>query len=294
MIQKIVKSLFVAALFTATTYAQESNIQTYTPSKLLHKGQVDVKWFNNFYSQTEDTWRGDHPRENYFTATFETFYGVSENSRFNVGLVFNVKSNNIGGKSWFSPINFANEEGISRAGFTSIAPSISFQPLKNVGNFSIRTGVFIPLVDYEQENNVYLDKKSYVWETKFFYDYTFPSGKWQLFTELDTQFNLGEEDTYDNNGTSEGGFANNSLGLPVSAFVSYFPTSKSTVYLQTQQYFLIDLGNDFGQEYTQLGIGGKYQVTRALNIEVSYTNFVRGSDTGFGETLNLGLRFISN
>lgn len=294
MIQKIVKILFVAALFTVTTYAQESNIQTYTPSKLLHKGQVDVKWFNNFYTQTEDPWRGDHPRENYFTATFETFYGVSENSRFNIGLVFNVKSNNIGGKSWFSPLSFVNEEGVSRAGFTSIAPSISFQPLKNVGNFSIRTGVFIPLVDHEKENGVYLDKKSYVWETKFFYDYTFPSGKWQLFTELDTQFNFGEKYKEDANKTSEGGFANNSLGLPVSAFVSYFPSSKSTVYLQTQQYFLIDLGNDFGQEYTQLGIGGKYQVTRALNIEVSYTNFVRGSDSGLGETLNLGLRFISN
>lgn len=294
MIQKIVKSLFLATLFTATTHAQESNILTYTPSKLLHKGQIDVKWFNNFYTQTEDAWRGEHPRENYFTATFETFYGVSENSRFNVGLVFNVKSNNIDGKSWFSPLSFANEEGVSRSGFTSIAPSISFQPLKHVGNFSIRTGVFIPLVDHETENGVYLDKKSYVWETKFFYDYTFPSGKWQLFTELDTQFNFGEKKNNDLNGTYEGGFANNSLGVPVSAFISYFPTSKSTVYLQTQQYVLIDLGNKFSQEYTQLGIGGKYQVTRALNVEVSYTNFVRGSETGFGETLNLGLRFISN
>jgi hypothetical protein len=293
MIQKIVKNLFLATLFTATTHAQESNILTYTPSKLLHKSQVDVKWFNNFYTQTEDPWRGEHPRENYFTTTFETFYGVSENSRFNVGLVFNVKSNNIGGKSWFSPLNFENKEGISRAAFTSIAPIISFQPIKNVGNFSIRTGVFIPLVDYEKENGVYLDKKSYVWETKFFYDYTFPSGKWQLFTELDTQFNFGEEYIEDNN-TSEGGFANNSLGVPVSAFVSYFPTHKSTVYLLTQQYVLIDLGNKFSQEYTQLGFGGKYQVTRVLNVEASYTNFVRGSDTGFGETLNLGLRFISN
>ena len=201
MIQKITKLLVIALFISGVSYAQESNIRTYTPSKLLRKGQVDVKWFNNFYSQTEDTFRGEHERENYYTATFETFYGVSENSRFNVGLVFNVKSNNIGGQSWFSPLNFKNEDGVSRAGLTSITPSISFQPIEHIGNFSIRTGVTIPLVDHETKEGVYLDKKSYIWETKFFYDYTFPSGDFQIFTELDTQFNFGEEDTYDDNGT---------------------------------------------------------------------------------------------
>lgn len=291
---KIVTTALVGFIFAFYAQAQESNIQTYTPSKLLKKGQLDIKWFNNFYSETENTFVGKIPRQNFYTATFETFYGVNENSRFNIGLVFNVKSNNVGGKSWLSPINFANEQGVARAGLTSVAPSISFQPIEHIGNFSIRTGVFIPLIAHETEYGVYLDKKSYVWETKFFYDYTFPSKKWQVFTEIDTQFNFGKEDTYDENGTSEGGFANNSLGVPLSAFVSYFPSSKSTVYVQAQQYALIDLGNKFSQEYTQLGIGSKYQLTTTLNLEVSYTNFVRGSDTGLGETLNLGLRFISN
>jgi len=292
---KTLTTLAMSIFMVGISFSQESNIRTYTPSKLLRKGQVDLKWFNNFYSERKSTFtNGNQPRINFYTSTFETFYGVNENSRFNVGLVFNIKSNNIGGQSWLSPINFKNEEGISRIGLTSITPSISFQPIEHLGNFSIRTGLTIPLIDYEQENNVYLDKKSYVWETKFFFDYTFPSGDWQLFTELDTQFNFGEEDSYDINGTSQGGFANNSLGIPVSAFISYFPTSLSTIYIQTQQYVLIDLGNEFSQEYTQLGIGAKYQISSAINIEVSYTNFVRGSDTGLGETLNLGLRFISN
>lgn len=299
MNQKITKLLVIALLISGISYAQESNIRTYTPSKLLNKGQVDVKWFNNFYSETNGTFPDENgntnfPRKNFYTATFETFYGVSENSRFNVGLVFNVKSNNIGGKSWFSPLNFKNDDGVSRAGLTSITPSISFQPIEHIGNFSIRTGITIPLVDHETKQGVYLDKKSFIWETKYFYDYTFPSGDFQLFTELDTQFNFGEEDTYDDNGTSEGGFANNSLGVPVSVFFSYFPSDNFTIYAQAQQYVLIDLGNEFSQEYTQLGLGLKYQVSRAINIETSYTNFVRGSDTGFGETINLGLRFISN
>ena len=57
---------------------------------------------------------------------------------------------------------------------------------------------------------------------------------------------------------------------------------------------LIDLGNDFSQEYTQLGLGMKYQITKKINLETSYTNFVRGSDTGLGETINFGIRFLSN
>lgn len=293
MTLKITKLLFIALLISGISHAQESNIRTYTPSKLLKKGQMDVKWFNNFYSQTEDTFRGEHDRENYYTATFETFLGTHENSRFNIGLVFNVKSNNIGGKSWFSPLAFANEKGVSRAGITSITPTISFQPIEHIGNFSIRTGITIPLVTHEKEAGVFLDRKSWVWESKFFYDYTFPSGDFQLFTELDTQFYFGEAYS-ETNGTSEGGFSNNSLGLPLSVFFSYFPANNFTLFVQAQQYMLIDLGNDFSQEYTQLGLGMKYQITKKINLETSYTNFVRGSDTGLGETINFGIRFLSN
>lgn len=282
-------------LFTATTLvAQESNIKTYTPSKLLKNEQMDFKFFANFYSQNEKTPEGIIPRENYFTTTLEVFRGISENSRINVGLVANIKSNNVGDQNWFSPINFKNEDGVSRAGLTSIAPTISFQPFSQIGNLSIRSAIIIPLISHETENGVYLDKKSWVWENKIFYDYTFPSGNFQLFSELDTQLNLGKEDSYDQNSTSEGGFANNSLGLPLSVFFSYFPTNNFTLYAQTQQYVLVDLGNEFSQEYTQVGFGMKFQITRKINIETSYTNFVRGSDTGLGETINFGLRFLSN
>jgi hypothetical protein len=32
---------------------ETSNIQNYTPSKLLENGKWDVKWFNNLYTQTK-------------------------------------------------------------------------------------------------------------------------------------------------------------------------------------------------------------------------------------------------
>lgn len=293
--KKLISLLFLIGIILngfaqedSTVVQEISNIRKYTPSKLLKKGQWDIKWFNNFYSQTKSTFtEGKEPRANFLTSSFEIFTGVSENSRINVGVVIYVRSSTLSStnneQGWFSPIKFKNEDGVSRAGLTSIGPSISFQPFRNSGNFSIRSSFFIPLIDNEVENGVFLDKNSYIWENKFFYDYTFPNGKFQLFTELDTQLNLGDEDE---------GFANNSLGVPMSVFFSFFPTNNFTVFGEFQQYFLIDLGNEFSQDYTQLGIGIKFQVNKVLNLETSYTNFVRGTYTGLGETINFGVRTI--
>ena len=53
-----------------------------------------------------------------------------------------------------------------------------------------------------------------------------------------------------------------------------------------------DLGNEFAQDFTAVGAGAKYQLTDAINIEFLQTNFVRGNNTGLGQTYNLGLRSL--
>jgi hypothetical protein len=55
---------------------------------------------------------------------------------------------------------------------------------------------------------------------------------------------------------------------------------------------LIDINNDFSQDFTAVGGGFKYQLTKELNIETLYTTFVRGNDTGLGQTFNIGLRAL--
>ena len=125
--------------------------------------------------------------------------------------------------------------------------------------------------------------KSYIWQNRFFYDYTFPSRKFQLFTELGTRFFFGEKGK---------GYANNSIELAPGAFLSYFPSQKFTVLTFLQHAQLVDLGNNFSQNYTATGLGAKYQLSRALNIETIYSKFIRGNDTGLGQSFNLGLRAI--
>jgi hypothetical protein len=58
MKNRFLKSICIAILlitFNAVNQEDDtvkSNIQTYTPSKLLSKGQWDIKLFNNLYTET--------------------------------------------------------------------------------------------------------------------------------------------------------------------------------------------------------------------------------------------------
>ena len=287
---KKIKNYFLTAGILFCTFIgfsqdapQGSNIQNLTPSKLIGKGQWDIKWFNNLYTETEDTFNGDIPRNVFFTSTVDIFTGVGENRRVNLGVLLEFRSNTVGGRGLFDFLSFDGEEGTARSGFTSFAPAIKFVPFKNVNNFSIQSAFFIPLVDNETENGVFLDQNGFIWQNRFFYDHTFPGKKWQIFSELNSELNLGDE---------VDSFANNSLRLTPGVFVSYFPSSNFTVLALVQHSQLVDLGNNFTQDFTAVGGGLKFQLSEPLNLEFLYTNFVRGSNTGLGQTFNIGLRAV--
>ena len=274
-------------IFSANGFAQDvsiskSNIQSYTPSKLLKKGELDVKWFNNLYTETKfadgNGTSISKLRENYFTTSIDLFTGVSDTNRLNIGLLLEYRSNTVGGRKTLSVFNFENANS-SRNGLSSFAPAIKFQPFKNVSNFSVQTAFHIPLIKNEIENGVFLDQTAYTFQNRFFYDYTFSSTKWQLFAELNTEYNFGYEAS----------FANKTFVFAPGIFMSYFPSDTSTIlgFVQHSQRV-----GDFKQNYTALGFGGKYQLSKKLNLEVLYSKFVRGESTGLGESFNLGLRYL--
>lgn len=287
---KKIIALLVFSVITFSGFSQEeeddqskSNIQTYTPSKLLKKGQWDIKWFNNLYTETEARFNGvkaDKARETYFTSSFDIFTGVSENSTFNVGLLFDIRSNVIGDRSALDVFSFDGERGTARSGFTSVAPVVKFNPLKNVSNFTVQSAFHIPLLSQESDaQGVFLDQTAYTFQNRFFYDYTLPSRDWQLFTELNTEYNFGDDAS----------FANNTFVLAPGVFMSYFPSNKSTVLGFVQHFQRV---GDFKQDFTALGFGGKYQLTKTLNLEALYSKFVRGENTGLGQSFNIGLRAL--
>lgn len=293
---------FLLLLTSFQSFAQEdsiaveqSNIQNYTPSKLLEKGKWDVKWFNNLYTQTRAESNGtisDVPRSTFFTTSLEVFTGASNNKKFNVGLIVEYRYNIFEFRD--DPlISFINSDDKTRSGLSHIAPSVKIAPFSALPRFSIQSSFFIPVFDKETNANGFLAQKSYIWQNRFFYDYTFKGDKFQLFSELGTRLFFGEKlNNNDGSQNEKGGFANNSLELAPGIFLSYFPTNKFTVLTFVQHAQLVDLGNDFSQNYTAIGAGAKYQLTKVLNLETLYSKFVRGNDTGLGQSFNLGLRAI--
>jgi hypothetical protein len=164
-----------------------SNIQNYTPSKLLEKGKWDIKWFNNLYTQTRRNDKGntfDEPRTNYFTTSIEAFAGVTDSKKINLGLIIELRSNTFADQSTTSVFGFKNEAGKARVGLSHIAPSIKIAPFESLPRFSIQSSFFIPLLKEESNANGYLANKSFIWQNRFFYDYTFAGNKFQLFSDF--------------------------------------------------------------------------------------------------------------
>lgn len=289
-------SIFLAAAFISFAgFSQEeeqeqeekNNLQVFTPSKLLNKGQWDIKWFNGLYTQTKVTGANssdsqDAARANFFTSTVEVFTGISENNRINVGGIIEFRSNTFAGRQALSVFSL-EDTNTDRKGISSIAPSVKIQPFESVSNFSFQSAIHIPLLEKGDENNNpngFLDQTAWSFQNRFFYDYTFPSGDWQLFTELNTEYGFGDDKS----------FANNTFLVVPGVFMSYFPTQKATVlgFVQHSERF-----GDFEQDNTAVGFGGKYQLTDVLNIEVLYSNIVRGFNfQGLGETYSIGLRAL--
>ena len=284
------KAPFLVLMFLSfyCTYAQDSNIQIYTPSKLMQSGQWDVKWFNNLYTETlsinDKKETLSSPRRNFFTSSLDVFTGLNAAAIWNLGVHLEYRSNTIEGLDLLAPFSF-KERPEQRRGLTRIAPAIKVAPFSNLNNFSIQSSFSFPLFDEEVIQGVYLDQKGYVWQNKAFYDYSSSNGSFQVFSELNLEYNFGEKDA---------SYANDSLRLSPGVFVSYFPSQNFTVLALIQHSSLIPINNDFSQNYSAIGAGLKYQINQTLNIEGLYTNFIRGNSTGLGKTINLGLRAVIN
>ena len=289
------KKLFVLLCFICClVHGQEeldqpqSNIQTYTPTKLLSQGQWDIKWFNNLYTEVkrkdENGDKINFPRQNFFTSSLDVFTGVSSSNRLNVGVLLEYRSNTILGKNILAPFGFSRQS-YRRSGLSSIAPAIKYTPIKSWARFAIQTSFSFPLFENETEDGIFLDQKGYTFQNRFFYDYLAPNGVIQIYSELNTEFSFGEDTA---------SFANDSFRLTPGVFVSYFPSPNTTLLGLVQHSQLLDLGNSINQRFTAIGGGAKFQLNQILNLELIYTNFVWGNNSGLGQTFNLGLRGLFN
>lgn len=273
---------------------KSSGGQSFNAGSLLRKGQFDFTLFNTLYTQTKSNWLAvDYSgnRETFNTHLIQMTYGVSKSKRVNIGLDINFKSSGSSTDSTVSGIATAfdyKNTSTTRVGITSVGLRLKLQPFKKVSNFTMQSTLLAPTIKFAEGNSdlYWADWERLTWWDQFFYTKTF--GKFQLFTELDLLFRF---KIYDNQISM--------LDIPMSAFLSYFPTNKITIYAMSQHVPRITnqklISNDWviPSNYTASGLGFKYQFNRGLNLELLYSNFWRGTNSGLGSTFNIGIKYIT-
>lgn len=277
------------ALNTKSAAANQSegefSLQSYTPSTLLRPGQIEVKVFNNLYTQTsffnEDRENTDqNSRSSFFSGITTAFYGLTPN--VNIGLDIYVRSvrNDDEDSSPFALFKFDSDQN-SRTALTQVGPKLKVSPFESLRSLSFQTTVLFPLASNldggdTSENQPFLDFDGIQWFNQVFYDRSLSDNtliylEGGFFARFDSEF----EDFF----------------TPLKAIFSYFPTQSSTLYIPTEFTSFWQDGSVNGY-YAQFGLGAKYQLTNNLEIEGLFTDFSFGKSQGAGQTFNLGFRFI--
>lgn len=276
---------------------EETNLQTFNAGSLLRKGQFDFTLFNSLYTQTKyrsgdgEVFEGN--RESFYTSLIQVTYGVTKSKRFNIGLDINFKGNGRSSNdllgSATDAFRFTNTDS-TRVGITAVGPRIKWQPLKKVSNFTVQSTFTIPTIkSSEGASDLYwADWNRYIWWNQFFFVKTFT--KFQLFTEADLWFRFQRNNEQISH-----------VDIPLSVIGSYFASNKLTFYALAQHNTRAPLNfsgeptNDFisYSDYTSLGAGVKYNLKSNLTLELLYTNFVRGNNSGLGNSINLGIKWVT-
>ena len=262
------------------------DLQSLSPSALLPNGQIELKIFNNLYTQTsffnsamEKVDQGN--RSNFLTSIISATYGL--NSSVNLGIDFWLRSSSQVEES-ASPFSlFSFDANRQRTAISRFGPRIKFVPFKSgsLQNLSIQSSFLIPTIS-ELSGNIdffYLDDDSYFFINQFLYD-AILSKELSLYLELGVWMKLNRDDL----------FENINYNLPLKLFVNYYVTSRFTLYAMNEFNYGF---NSFSDSYfDQSGIGAKYLILPNVELEGLVTDFLLGKSQGAGSTFNLGIRLI--
>lgn len=280
MTKKYVQLIVLLAVGISTTsFSQELNLQRITPSAIMKEGQVEIKIFNNLYTQqaffngtSEKTEIGF--RENYFTSA--NYFLIGVNSWLNVG-----------GEVWINSVKRNTDPVQKRTELAYIAPKIKVAPFKALERFSL-TSTFLIAVAKDMQgggdpNEPFLAFDNNVWVNQLFYDQQLGEN-WQVFFELSGWMYFKKKKVEE---------SSNFFRMPAKAIISYFPSNKITLYAISELMTQFGQTNFVESYYVQMGPGIKYQVLPGkIELEGLYTKFLAGKNQGAGATYNLGLRVI--
>ncbi len=269
----------------------ETNI--YFPTRLYRKGEGELKFFNNYYTQSDNG-----IRSNFFSTFVQLLIGT--NKRVNLGFDLKFRSVSSGSVRLLDALNFRNQSfsdinGLStfaRIGISGIGPRIKYQPFKNKPNINfLHTVYFVPMDEAEGNGEFgYSDYNNLQFFNQVFVEKELSPTR-RLFLDIGLHFEnirLGVHRNFQH-------FT--PIQMPVSIFYNYFPDPVATIYATATFAQRIDLvfnaDTDTRADYSlwgQIGLGGKYIFSNFIELELLYTRFFISSFERKAHTFNLGIR----
>ncbi len=263
--------------------AIDRQLQNFTPSTMLRRGEMEIKLFNNLYTQTayfddNGTRRQQGGRSTYFTGIVYVLAGVSPRINAGADVYFKSVRNDAAGSSPLSVFRFGSGPN-ARTAVAIIAPKIKFVPFPALTRLAVQMQLLIPVAsDLQgmQGNRPFLEYDDVQWWTQFFYDHRF-SPEVYLYLENGVYIRFDRTDP--------------ALLTPVKAIVNYLPTHRWTTYVQAELAPTWD-GFGWSNYYSQVGAGVKFFLRPNLELESLVTVFPFGKNGGAGQTYNFGIRWV--
>lgn len=276
----------------------------YYATNLYEKGEFEIQFFNNYYTQREtgELSENNFGRYNFFNSFLNATIGL--NSTFNISLSLKFRSvsqNLTNNEGLWDALNFRNDgfiynqnaelEGYTRFGLAALYPGIKYNPFKDHPNISFYHAVHIPL-GYELEGNDdfgFLDWENITIHSNMYYTKDISHDQ-VLFLDVGLLFeNVG---TFWFNGDT--GFSQ--IGAPVTLIYSFFPNYTFSYYglINLAPRVAINFGDSNEVKlapFGQIGGGVKYFLSEKLEAELLYTFFYDGVQNRRAHTFNLGFRY---
>jgi hypothetical protein len=254
---------------------------------ILDRGSVEVKLFQNIYTQTQKfdrNWEIQDldQRSTFYTGSLEILYGLDNRVNIGADVFYKAVLNHEKEDLPAEVLAFQKNQNAHHA-FNAVFPKIKWLPFEGWDQYTIEAGFFIPIASDQKgmdHDRPYLAAGQYEFWVENFYVHNIGSD-FQLFGELDAYWRMGENELTDNT---------SAFRTPVKAFFSYFFFDRWSAYAMAE--FNPTWGDDlWSSAYNQNGLGVKYQLTNSIEAELLYTDFTAGKNGGAGKTFNLGLRF---
>jgi hypothetical protein len=258
-------------------------------SVMMNKNQLEINLFNTILSTTSA--RNDdgelynlNSRTTYLFNTLQLTYGVSKNSRLNLGLDIHLSSARIDNEnSSLFKVYSSEVQGNSQfaRAITSIGPRIRWKPIQDNYLFTVQSSFLFPVLNDAGKENLLGTSQTY-FQSQFLYSFH-PAESFFLFSQVGFQYGFKNED------------ASSKFYPAITGYGIYYIPKKTVLFalINYSPFFMNETNWEHFANALQIGGGVQYQISKNILINGYYTKYLWGTSYPAFNSYTIGLRFVT-